>query len=160
MRRNFAFCLLLLASVPADACRIRTIPLEERIKKADIIFVGVVSGLVHSDFEKANGKNIIGRNHSDYSSLDNMEFTETVSYRAIPFKPLKGSIGKPILVECGNGCGCHGGGVKLKETALFITEKHHDKYVAHVIPASNPLFESTIKRLGEKPGQRNNKTTQ
>ncbi len=160
MRGHLAFFVLLLASVPADACRIRTISLEERIKKADMIFVGVVSGLVHSDFEKANGKNIIGRDYSDYGSLENIEFTETVSYRAIPFKPLKGSIGKPILVECGNGCGCHGGEVKLKETALFITEKHRDKYVAYVIPESNLAFEPTIKRLKEKSDQRNSKTTQ
>jgi hypothetical protein len=160
MLRQLAFCLLLLASVPVDACRIRTIPLEERIRKADMIFVGVVSGLILSDFENANGKSIIGRNDSSHSSLGYIEFPETVSYRVIPFKPIKGSLRKPVLVECGNGCGCHGGDVKLKETALFITEKQRDKYVAYVIPESNPLFESTIKQIKEVPAQRNNRTTQ
>ncbi|MGH8049336.1 MAG: hypothetical protein ACREPB_01600 [Arenimonas sp.] len=158
--RYLIFTMFLLASTAADACRIKIIAIEDRIKNADLIFVGLVTGIELPDHEKLNEKYNLGKPYDGHGGMDTIVMYENVSYRTLPYKPYKGKLGKPVQVQCDNGCGCMGGNVALREKALFIVRRTDSRLSAYVIPATDSRFDSTIQGLKAKRDQRNNKTTQ
>ena len=112
----FFLFIVLICSAPSLACRPKLIALEDRLKHAEGVYIGYVTGIELTEYEESLRKG---------ESPSSLIYPESYGVRVFVTEVVLGSERSVVLAATSSGCGSVG--PELKENVVVIVDPNYPK---------------------------------